>query len=87
MLFLKVSERTQNNAEACRRRPLPLSFYSTGFADIKQANEVVVRLVDPVTLRDFCSGTIVDKKNKLILTVWHCAFPFMKVIEGKKGDG
>lgn len=62
-----------------------LSFFLlTGFADIKHANEVVVRLVDPTTLRDFCSGTIVDKKNKLILTAWHCAFPFMKVVEGKK---
>ena len=59
-------------------------FLLTGFADVRQANEVVVRLVDPVTLRDFCSGTIVDKKNKLILTAWHCAFPFIKRLKGRK---
>lgn len=55
-------------------------FLLTGFADVEKANDVVVRLVDPMTLRDFCSGTIVDKKNKLILTALHCAFPFMKTI-------
>lgn len=55
-------------------------FLLTAFADLEKANSVVVRLVDPVSLRDFCSGTIVDKKNKLILTANHCAVPFMHVV-------